>query len=97
MVADALYRVLSSEIFCMDITSVSTDLYPLIAATWTSDTQLQDLILNLQRDPLTPSNFSWIGGQLRRKDNLVIRIDAALKAHIIHLFHDTSTRVALVF
>ena len=91
VVADALSRVHSSEVFCMAITSVSTDLYPLVQATWTSDPQLKAIIDELQQDPQMNSKYSWIGDQLRRKGRLVVGNDQNLRLQIVHLFHDSSS------
>ncbi|XP_042059609.1 uncharacterized protein LOC121804134 [Salvia splendens] len=64
LVADALSRVHSSEIFCMALTTISTYIYPMIQATWETDTQLKTLITDLQQNPDANSKFSWIGNQL---------------------------------
>lgn len=61
VVADALSRVHSSEVFCMAITTVSTDLYPLIQATWESDPSLKLIITELLQNPTTPPNIlGWV-------------------------------------
>lgn len=96
VVADALSRVHSSEVFCMAITSVSTDLYPLIMDTWNSDPYLKAMVEELKQDPHSNSKFSWIGDQLRRKDRLVVGDDQALRLRIIQLFHDSSTNMTTV-
>lgn len=91
VVVDALSRVHSSDILCMAITTVSTDIYPLIEATWHSDPQLSALILELQQNPQKDSKFSWIGGQLRRKGRLIVGNDESVRQQIIHLFHNSSS------
>ena len=89
--ADALSRVHSSDILCMAITSVSTDLYPLIEASWTTDDSLKALVHELEQNPSLNSKYSWLGDQLRRKGRLVVGNDSDLRLKIIHLFHNTSS------
>ena len=91
VVADAHSRVHSSEIFCMAITSVSIDIYPLIQATWDTDSCRKTLISELKQNLNTKSKYSWIGEQLRRKGRLVVGDDQDLRLKIINLFYNTSS------
>ena len=91
MVVDALSRVHSSDILCMAITTVSTDLYPLIEATWSTDQHLSAVISEFKQNPQSPSKYSWIGGQLRRKGHLVVGNDVDLRLKIVQLFHNSSS------
>ena len=83
VVADALSRVHSSEILCMAITTVSIDLYPLIATTWISDPELAALILELQ------VLLDW--GTVKEERQASFGNDEGLKLKIIKLFHDSSS------
>lgn len=82
----------------MAITTISTDIYPLIQASWDTDSSLKAQITELQQNPAVQSKqnpavqskFSWLGGQLQRKGRLVVGNDQPLRLKIIELFHNSS-------
>jgi len=58
-----------------------------ISLTWTSDAELQAVILKLQAKPY--KFYTWIGSQLRWKGRLVVGSDLQLRQTIIQLWHST--------
>jgi len=71
-VVDALSRVTGAEFLALIISPTNTDLFQAIVASWHSDQELHQLITELQADPTSHSQFTWLQGQLRRKGKLVI-------------------------
>ncbi|KAF2297659.1 hypothetical protein GH714_001999 [Hevea brasiliensis] len=52
------------------------------------DVTLQGIIVDLQKDPTSHPHYTWIDGQLRRKDKLVIGSSDELKTKLLELYHD---------
>lgn len=59
-------------------------------ASWTANSELQDLILSLQQKPY--KHYTWVNEQLRRKGKLVVGNNVDLRTKIIHLWHATPTK-----
>ncbi|XP_019259126.1 PREDICTED: uncharacterized protein LOC109237290 [Nicotiana attenuata] len=87
--ADSLSRVQGAELITLLVSSVSTELWEEIMASWSVDPQLSSLISSLQQAP--QKNFTWINHQLRRKGKLVIGNNTALRTKLLTLWHSTPT------
>ncbi|OMO80198.1 hypothetical protein COLO4_24175 [Corchorus olitorius] len=73
------------------VSSVSTDLWDQIKASWAADTTLSNLIFQLQQGFfLTKSAYMWSNDQLLRRGRIVMGNDVALQKHIIQLYHASS-------
>ncbi|XP_019246354.1 PREDICTED: uncharacterized protein LOC109226006 [Nicotiana attenuata] len=84
---DSLSRVQGAKLMTLLVSSVSTELWEEITASWSSDPELSSLISFLQQTP--QKNFTWINHQLRRKGKLVIGNNAALRTKLLTLWHST--------
>ncbi|OIS96378.1 putative receptor-like protein kinase [Nicotiana attenuata] len=87
--ADSLSRVKGAELMSLVVSSVSTELWEEITASWSSDPELHSLILSLQQAP--QKHLTRINHQLRRKGKLVIGNDVALQTKLLTLWHSTPT------
>ncbi|GJX46597.1 retrotransposon-related protein [Tanacetum coccineum] len=74
-----------SELFTMSTTSITTDLYKRIEASWNEDAHLQTILVNLQKGE-TNKHYALHNDQLLRKGKLVVlRIENGAKIGIIGL------------
>lgn len=90
VVADALSRVQSgAELSQISVNTLSSVLYEEIKQAWTSDPELQALILQLQADTSSTKHYLWTNGQLLRKGKLVIGSDEELRKKILAYFHSS--------
>jgi len=87
VVADALSRVEGSEVLHMAMTVVECDLLKDIQAGYANDSQLQDIITALQRDPDSKKYFSWSQNILRRKSKIVVPANDNIKNTILLWLH----------
>lgn len=75
---DALSRVTGSEILCLALSTIESDLLDTVVQSWDLDSHLQHIMEKLQQWD-THSHYSWLNNQLRRKGELVVRPDTSLK------------------
>ena len=68
--ADALSRRPQGEFFAISV--VIGELFQKIQHSWVNDASLVHLIHKLKNSAGKPSKYSWQGGQLRRKNKLVV-------------------------
>ncbi|GJR12483.1 transposon ty3-I gag-pol polyprotein [Tanacetum coccineum] len=105
--ADALSRRTDvSELFALNTTSVSTDLYQRIVSNWSEDEQLQNIILDLKKGEVK-KYYVFLNNQLLRKGKLVVGRNETLRKDLLSYFHDgdfighsdvnTALQVAQVF
>ncbi|GKC56094.1 putative mitochondrial protein [Tanacetum coccineum] len=86
--ADALSRRTDvSELFALNTTSVSTDLYQRIVSNWSEDEQLQNIILDLKKGEVK-KNYVFLNNQLLRKGKLVVGRNETLRKDLLSYFHD---------
>ncbi|PKA61698.1 putative mitochondrial protein [Apostasia shenzhenica] len=90
-VADALSRrtFSSAAIQGHIVQGISTNLMQRIQQSWQTDSKLQQLISDLQINPVLP--YSWKNQQLRRKGKLVVGSDSELRFHIVQMMHADAT------
>ena len=86
-VADALSRISFSEILCLAVSSVSADLNKQILKSYEKDPGVMKIIKDLEQNPVSHKNFTWEGGQLRRKGRLVVGKDTELQEQILLVYH----------
>lgn len=90
VVVDALSRVRSgAELLQISVNTWSSVLYEEIKQAWTSDPELQALILQLQADTSSAKHYLWTNDQLLRKGKLVIGSDEELRKKILAYFHSS--------
>ncbi|GKE07604.1 gypsy/ty3 retroelement polyprotein [Tanacetum coccineum] len=86
--ADALSRRTDvSELFALNTTSVSTDLYQGIVSNWCKDEQLQNIILDLKKGEVK-KHYVLLNNQLLRKGKLVVGRNETLRKDLLSYFHD---------
>ncbi|KAD5317318.1 hypothetical protein E3N88_17264 [Mikania micrantha] len=90
LVADGLSRVSGLALFSMGISSIDPLLLTRIKSSWSTDVQLQELIVKCQQGK-APVHVSWNGNVLLRKNKLWVGDDAQLKRDILYLFHSSPT------
>jgi hypothetical protein len=89
--ADALSRLQhSSELLSLVTSSVHIEVYKKIVASWDSDTQLKQLILQLKAGQQVKGSYSWTNQELRRKGKLVVGNDQTLRSELLKQFHEGS-------
>ena len=85
--ADALSRV---EWTTISTHQPNSDLLERIKASWQGDDALQKLIAEVTKDSSSHKDFSWSGGELRRKVKLVIGKNLELRKEILNWLHSSS-------
>ena len=85
--ADALSRV---ECTIISTHQPESDLLERIKAYWQGDDALQKLIAEVTKDPSSHKDYSWSGGELRRKSKLVIGKNLELRKEILNWLHSSS-------
>lgn len=89
VVADALSRVSGSEILCMALSVLDSNLSDLIKASYSLDDNIQNLVAQLQQG-IQLAQFTFIDGLLRKKHKLVIGPDDSLKQQILTWLHTSA-------
>lgn len=88
---DALSRLPNTgEILLMVTTTLSSDFYQRIVASWSNNDQIQALIQTLQAINPNSKHYTWTAKRLLRKRKLVVGNDAELRQDLLHHFHNTS-------
>lgn len=88
VVADALSRVTGSEILCMALSVINSNLSKLIEESYKLDLNFQQLLSKLSQGQ-NIHNFSLVDGLLRRKGKIVIGPDDNLKKSILEWLHSS--------
>ncbi|GJR51102.1 transposon ty3-G gag-pol polyprotein [Tanacetum coccineum] len=87
-VADALSRREDvGVLFTLSTTSISTDLYQRIVASWTTDDHLKSIIADLARGK-DMKHYVFTNNQLLRKGKLVVGNDEALRKDLLSSYHN---------
>jgi hypothetical protein len=84
--ADALSRKEDLECHTAFVHSLDTKLVTKIIKSWELDTSLQNIIKDLQANPLLHRHYTYCNGELRRKQRLEIRRDLVLRKKISNIF-----------
>ena len=88
VVVDAFSRVSGSEILCLALSVLDSNLSPLIQKSYDLDLNLMHLISQLQQG-VTINKFSYIDGLLRKNHRRVVGPDNVLKIQILKWLHDS--------
>lgn len=87
IVADALSRVTSGEFCVTTLFAVTSDLLQEVQQSWTTDQNLQNIIVDLQSNAASYPSYSWTQQLLRRKGKLVVGSNVALWTKLLTLYH----------
>ncbi|CAJ2638126.1 unnamed protein product [Trifolium pratense] len=90
LAADALSRKTGAELLILLLNNASTDLLQAIQLSWQSDSILNSIIQDLQKDPKSHPKFSWVRNELRRRGKLVIGANHDIKLSILSWLHDSA-------
>lgn len=88
LAADALSRVPSSEILCMAISLISSDLKSLIQASYQTDPLLSDVLATIHQGN-SVDKYALVDGLLRRDTKIVVGSDPILQAKILLWQHSS--------
>ena len=88
--ADALSRVPDIMTYALTSYIIPLEFIAQIKASWEADSQIQQLISDIQQDATTHSSFRWSNGELGRFGRLVVGNDIHLKAKILSILHDSA-------
>ncbi|GKC83139.1 putative mitochondrial protein [Tanacetum coccineum] len=93
MVVDALSRVnQSGELLQMAVSSVTSDVWEKVKASWKNDIDVQNLIQSLVDHSYKGNKYSWTDGVLKRKGKVVVGNDLELRKELIKYFHNEAIR-----
>ena len=88
--ADALSRVSGSELLSMNLSQAHIGFYDSLKLLWETDSHLQKIISDLQREKSSHPQFTFCSNELRRKGKLVVGNDHTIKMHIFKWLHDSA-------
>lgn len=89
-VADALSRVPEPMVHALSSFVIPLELITKIKASWDFDPFIQKLLTEKQQDPNSHPKFSWLNGELRRNERLVVGNDLHLKTQLLSIFHNSA-------
>ena len=85
--ADALSRLDSHEIMALQVHQPDSSMLSRIQQSWQTDPSLQQLVSDLQSNPSSHKNYTWVQNELRRKGKLVVGLDPQLRQDILSWIH----------
>nr|GEX94922.1 gypsy/Ty3 retroelement polyprotein [Tanacetum cinerariifolium] len=89
-VDDALSRVQTeSQLMTVMLVTMPTKLTARIEASWKTDGDLQQTLLELQDGKDSRKHYTWSNGQLLRKNKMVVRKDEQLRMDLLTYFHSS--------
>ena len=89
LTADALSRLENhGELLSLSVSTVTTELYDRIFRSWESDAQVQEIVGQLQNGKPAKKHYTWVNGQLLRKNRLVVGNDKQLRVELLKHIHE---------
>lgn len=85
-VADSLSRISNAVVTLGALSTISSELFKEIEASWHQDEKLKKVVADLQSGILH-KKYSWVGNQLRRRGKIVVGNDSRLKQKLLQYFH----------
>lgn len=89
LATDALSDIPGHDLKLMALTTISIDLLEQIQQSWSTDSQLQEIIYALQNGSTGYPKFTWNQGQLCRKGQLVVGNNLDFRDQLLRMFHDS--------
>ncbi|KAK8936914.1 hypothetical protein KSP39_PZI012212 [Platanthera zijinensis] len=88
--ADALSRKEGSEeLELCTIVTITSDFLRELQESWQQDPKLRQIIMQKTADNSSYPKYQWERGLLKRKGRLVVGEDAAIKARLLHEYHNS--------
>lgn len=80
----------SGELLQLTLSTISSDVWPMLKQSWETDVTLQTIIANLKLNPASHPHYKWHNDELRRNGKLVAGNSLPLQQMLLSWFHNSS-------